>query len=274
MQIYIAPGGVREGPLSIFQVEERIRAGELTSDTLGWHDGLEEWKPVSDLSPFQGLFERIKVEEAVELSESIRAAHDQSDEISSEIRPWIRFVARLCDQMLMLHLTVAFVWLGESLGWFEVDYRVVMRLPAVLLLAWVGIESYLLSIYGTTPGKAFVGLRVEKLNGSIPSFAEGFRRSLSVLVIGMGMGLVGVQQVAQIIHFFIVRKTGEAFWDRGLGLRVCYTRLPWWRIIMPLAALGLVAGTILNEPYDKIAKATAEEISRIFGEEQSDDFFD
>jgi hypothetical protein len=46
MNWYFALDGHSHGPISEKKLEELARSGEVTTDTLIWHPGLEEWEPV------------------------------------------------------------------------------------------------------------------------------------------------------------------------------------------------------------------------------------
>ena len=49
MDFYLSLGGSKEGPFSIFKVGELLESGAATDDTLAWHRGLDEWKPIHDI---------------------------------------------------------------------------------------------------------------------------------------------------------------------------------------------------------------------------------
>lgn len=49
--IYIFENNQRAGPLSEAQLWEMIQSGRLRRDTLCWHEGLDQWRPVGELFP-------------------------------------------------------------------------------------------------------------------------------------------------------------------------------------------------------------------------------
>lgn len=51
MQYHIAKNGEKTGPLDHEEVYRRLVSGELKGDDLGWHEGLAEWQPLSQLVP-------------------------------------------------------------------------------------------------------------------------------------------------------------------------------------------------------------------------------
>ena len=60
MQIYIADDGERLGPYSVDQVQDLVRKGELTSQELAYHKGLENWTPLSEILPAEPTSEEFK----------------------------------------------------------------------------------------------------------------------------------------------------------------------------------------------------------------------
>jgi hypothetical protein len=46
MNWYFAVDGRSHGPVTEHKLEELARSGEVGTDTLIWHPGLEEWEPV------------------------------------------------------------------------------------------------------------------------------------------------------------------------------------------------------------------------------------
>lgn len=57
MKWYYSAEGHSRGPVNEAQLVELARAGEVTTETLIWHPGLEEWEPVWKLKP--GIVEQL-----------------------------------------------------------------------------------------------------------------------------------------------------------------------------------------------------------------------
>lgn len=53
MQFHVAQNGEKSGPYDRDEVYRRLVAGELKPTDLGWHEGLNEWEPLSKLIPPQ-----------------------------------------------------------------------------------------------------------------------------------------------------------------------------------------------------------------------------
>src|SRR5690606_5351517 len=85
-------------------------------------------------------------------------------------------------------------------------------------------------------GKRLLGIRVTEPDGSHLSLAAATRRSLRVLIAGIGFGLGHLSVFCQGLSWFIARKLGAPVWDHLGGHRVS-TR--------PLKASGIISTIIL-----------------------------
>lgn len=57
MQFFVSSKGQRLGPFSIFQLSGMITEGEVSPNDLGWHQGREEWTPLSEIPALISVFE-------------------------------------------------------------------------------------------------------------------------------------------------------------------------------------------------------------------------
>jgi len=46
MQVFIARNGSKDGPFPVWDIRAQLEDGELDPKTLGWHEGMESWKPL------------------------------------------------------------------------------------------------------------------------------------------------------------------------------------------------------------------------------------
>ena len=94
--------------------------------------------------------------------------------------PWRRFLARYFD--LTLYNTVVSLLLSEF-----IQREILTRL--LTLAAMVFLEPLLLSRLGTTPGKAFFGIRVTDWEGNRLDYDTAQKRTWTVMWEGMAMNL-------------------------------------------------------------------------------------
>jgi hypothetical protein len=164
-------------------------------------------------------------------------------EVSEEPRPWIRFFARWVDIALLS------VIMGVILGIMAPEVvegapRGVMNL--VSFVTWVPVEAFLLSIWGTTPGKALLNVRLRAVDvqSRIP-FGLALRRSVAVWIYGTAIGLPFVIWIAAFFAMRDLKKNGITRWDEvhrfhvehgritaGRGLAVAFVMIVFFGLIV------------------------------------------
>lgn len=149
----------------------------------------------------------------------------------SQIRPWMRYLARGID------FTLFGCFIGLVLGFFfpkalEIDAIVITPL---LLFIYVFEESFLLSLWGTTPGKALLNIRLRKNDGTKPNYLEALKRSSDVFIRGFGLGLPIISFFTQIYAYRELTKYGIAPWDKDGGFQIRHKLLGPGRIIASIA---------------------------------------
>lgn len=118
---------------------------------------------------------------------SIPAPQFASDVAPKVYAPWRRFFARSLDLSLC-----ALLWLALQLLVFRLNP---VNLSAGLLNAWTELllmlflEPLLLRLFGATPGKWILGLRVTDEDGERLSYSKGLRRTFRVIRSGLGLGI-------------------------------------------------------------------------------------
>ncbi len=272
---HIAPGGQREGPLTHLQVHHRIDAGELGSDCLAWHQDLDSWQPLGELKEFEDVLQRAHAgSEGPELASAEKsfdartpppypdsrssdeqnqenqdsaslapdplagAAEISSDDPPQPFRIWTRIAARIVDSILLgtaacILFSLAGGVLITGLGMF---------FPLVLIASTFLMEAGLLCSFGTTPGKALLGITVRSAKGEILTWGEALRRSLLVWLRGLGLGYPLFALILGTFSYLEVRRRGTVLWDREQRLRVTYSNpLPSSLAITAAIVLGFFA---------------------------------
>lgn len=59
MDFFLSLEGAKAGPFSIFKVGDLLERGDATPDTLAWHRGLDEWKPIREIGALEAVCERV-----------------------------------------------------------------------------------------------------------------------------------------------------------------------------------------------------------------------
>ena len=209
MQIHVAKDGRQSGPYSVEQVQDMVRTGLLSGTDLGWHAGMAEWLPLHSI-PELGL------PPPTTGATTPGAGGPPGDRFK-------RLVAVLIDGLLIgaatgLAFGVGFLS-GAPFHW-GLGMLSGLGFMALVWLALLGWQCYLLAVRGQTIGKIAMGLRIVRFeDGGNPGFVKAvvLRTFLwglvtAIPVLGGLAWLVGV--------LFIFRDDQRCVHDHLAGTRV------------------------------------------------------
>ncbi|MFT3990390.1 MAG: RDD family protein [Luteolibacter sp.] len=242
MEIWIIRDGEKTGPFHDFEIRRKIGLGELTAETPAWHEGMEEWKRLGEISLFQSEFE-VKTP-APEIPDVLFTPPP----LPAKPVYVRRFFARWFDLHLYSGVWWILLWAG---GKNIADAWMNPLLMMVQLIPWFILEIILLHYLGTTPGKWLLGLRVENQDGSRLSLSAARTRSIRVFLVGIGMGVSLFSLVCQGVSWLVARRFGNALWDFTGGHRVVSKTIGPLRMIgfAVLFYLALQLQMIVLSPY-------------------------
>lgn len=156
-----------------------------------------------------------------------------------QIRPWVRFWARLID------ITVVSIFVGllvgilipHGLDWelFSIFIRII---SAILL------EAFLLSTWGMTLGKSLLQVYVRDTQGRKLNFSQAIKRCISAWTWGLGFGIPVVSLILAYMSYERIQETGVARWDIEADSLVSHKRIGFPRIA---AVVALFTGLIWLE---------------------------
>ncbi|MFC1635215.1 RDD family protein [Planctomycetota bacterium] len=152
-----------------------------------------------------------------------------------QVRPWIRYFARIVDIFLFSLL------IGIMLGMFAPS---VLNLPnafltMIILFAWIFQESILLANCGTTVGKWFFKIKVRNCRGQKLTFSDALNRSFGVWLKGMGAGVPLLNLISLLASRSNLKRNGITAWDEEGGFIVTHGKIGFFR---PLVAAMLFFG--------------------------------
>lgn len=241
MEVFVLKNQQRTGPFPVFRLQEMLDDGEISADSLVWHEAMPAWTPLS-AEPSLNSSLRFTKASPPPLPEppddSTRAdappdpwrspASRSNDgrtlpqgETAPPTRPWRRFFARQLDLLLArAACTGAAVASGSADVWLFLQPTTALLIlsPALLILA----EAAFLTAVGTTPGKAALGLRVLASDGSRLAFPAALKRSFLAWT-GSGFGLPPVYLIPLlqwILSYRFLEKYRDTLWDRAAQSRV------------------------------------------------------
>jgi uncharacterized RDD family membrane protein YckC len=100
----------------------------------------------------------------------------------------------------------------------------------VLLPIIFVVEGIIYRLFGTTPGKWMLLVRVLKADGSTPSFLEYFLRLVGVWYYGYGMGIPIVYLMTMAVQAMRLGRVGATTYDEN-KYKVCGPKLGYFRIL-------------------------------------------
>lgn len=212
-------GDQETGPVATEELCRMFSSGQLPLQTQVWSEAIGKWVAAGTIPGFRQLApvpaQPVQAQIAGEPGVALDYCTPDND-FDSRPHPWIRFFARGLDATVVM-MTLSVVGMLVFRGHYPVPTLVVYAVMAVIS---VFVESFMLSAWGTTPGKAFLGVRVETGSGTKPTFSEALSRSFLVWLIGQGLYLPIVSLVTEIVAYCKLKEEGQSVWDRKTGLRV------------------------------------------------------
>lgn len=172
-------GDSPRGPVSMEVLEAMLHQGEMTQHSLVWREGLSGWIPVAQLPTLQAI--GAVPPEPAPLTALERAG------------AWRRFLARMADlgiicAPVVLLLLPLLMQLPEFALWRQSPSSDVLLGFGFLPLALLA-EAGIFACFGTTPGKALLGVTVMTLDGQRLTAGQYLQRQIGVFCFGFAMGL-------------------------------------------------------------------------------------
>lgn len=284
MDIYYAIGQKKQAPVPAVEMISMLERGDVTEETMGWHRGCDSWMPLKELPAlhgfFTGQFGRKNEEEPFDedITEMLippsdakvpgqqeRVLEAPRDEVSRCVEipaPSLRFYARVFD--LIIYLLIYFAFLRTTFDHFDVKFfNPLAWLPFVIL------ETVCLMIWGTTPGKALLGMHVVMMDGGKPGFKRLLIRSFYVIFFGMGLVTTVFTPVLLGLSWWWTKKNVLTPWDQRLSTLVeIHRKVAFPRIILLLViTFALLQGIgLLAEPWLPEIEAAGQEYSRMMNQ--------
>lgn len=157
-------------------------------------------------------------------------------------RPWIRYWARIFDIYLFSVLG------GTLLGLLYpelLERTSDILLGVVVLLSWAVVESILLSVAGTTPGKSLLKIHIRRADGTEIGFRDALTRSLLVWWRGMGVGIPLISLFTLMTAYTNLTTQGMTSWDRDSGFVITHDEVGWTRVVCLVTFFVIFLGIVV-----------------------------
>lgn len=253
MDIFIGRDSEKQGPFTLYQIREMLLAEEISPETLGWiRDEVDEWKPLNDIPSVRRVIDELA---QAKLDEELAARPSPEPPLMTPaplshprlvFRQSIsRFLARILDVMLFNTLAL-FLFRGWrepgatpeiTMQRYQNDIEEISLIFMGSVLVWHLLEGFLISKFGTTPGKLAMNLRIRLSNGKNAGFGRSILRSYLVLFLGMGLMIWIFPMITCILGFIRMQSRGITIWDEQLKTAVVQGPVEAHRWILTIGAL-------------------------------------
>lgn len=194
-----------------------------TSDTTAPYSSLTGHEPTAQASNSLGA------------ADELQPARPRAEGQGNQVRPWVRYWARMVD--IILWAFPAGLFLGvlapHLVNNSSSDYLVGM----LVLLMWAFVEPLCLSVFGTTPGKRLLKIRLVYTSPNELSYGAALSRSVKVWWRGLAAGLPLISLFTLITAYSRLKANGQTSWDAEGGFIVTHQPVGIGRGILVLALL-------------------------------------
>lgn len=223
--------GQSVGSFSKDQILLMLNSGTLSSSTLIWTQGAEDWKPIKDVfdldselpPPIPPASNRNKTSSSS--SEKGTAWNDTSP------HPWRRYFARMVDTSVngaMAFFFISIVWhtldsnsANQFFNFLNSPSLQFLNIIATVFVA-IFVNAALIGFTGGSIGKWFFGIKVLGADNRPIQYARAIKREFSIWLRGLGLGIPIVSLFTLIFSYGELRKQGATNWDKDMGLKVLY----------------------------------------------------
>ncbi len=248
MDWYYAQGKEQKGPITEAEFDDLVASGTITSATLIWHEGLDRWRPRSEVVAGLGLVDETASEPASlspegEYSAGVEPCRECGRSFATEEMVsyadqwvcadcrtvffqrvkegvhgagdlryagfWIRVGAKFVDGVCLVVLGLPNQFIAPSISDPTVGFLFSMTFSLLIGLAYT---VFFLGRFGATPGKMALGLKVVRADASPISYMRAAGRHFAELV----------SYLILLIGYIMVAFDDE---KRALHDRICDTRV-------------------------------------------------
>jgi len=155
----------------------------------------------------------------------------------SQIRPWVRYWARMIDT-LYANIFIGFV-LGIIIVLIAPSYLSVFSemnqfiLAIIIYYFWLFLEALFISTCGATPAKWLFSTKVRDYStGKNLSYNKALKRSFLVFFRGLALGIPIVLLFTQYAEYKGLKETGFTSWDLDGNFIVSHKKIGFIKIIL------------------------------------------
>ena len=158
----------------------------------------------------------------------------EGDELPQVFHPWRRYLARSFDSVIYMILWTAFLAFVLRINALDRNNSANLLNTIITTIMMLFLEPLLLHLFGTTPGKAIYGLKIENPDGRRLSYTEGLERTWGVLSKGMGFNIPIYNMIRLFKSYNLCIENEIQPWDESISYTIKDTK--WYRGILYIGA--------------------------------------
>ena len=241
-QWFYEDSGQQRGPVDELEIRSLLESGKIRAQTLVWKKEMADWKAAGTLDEFKVARETpVSQDFPVSPYAPPTAGPEAGIDLSGyepsgpQVRPWVRYFARTSDYFFF-SMTFGGIAMMLVPALAEMNDNV---LGLLSLFIYNFIEPVMLAVFGTTPFKALLGVRVRNQDGSKLSYGRGLRRTFLLWFRGVGLGIPLVGLFTCIHSYKVLNRDGITSWDADGNFSVTHKEIKWWQwLILGVIAVG------------------------------------
>ena len=179
---------------------------------------------------------------------SLTQSRDQSVSDIPQVRPWVRYWARMFD-VYVFSIIIGIFQVMFAPRSLSRSVLATMVMGMIVLLLWVFVESSLLWWFGTTPGKSLFKIRLLLAGSRSIPFSEALVRSFRVWWRGLGAGAPVISLITLSHADDDLTRDSVTSWDREGGFVVVHEKIGPLRVGLAVICFAMfsllsIAGTL------------------------------
>ena len=176
------------------------------------------------------------------------------NEISKNIRPWVRYWARFLDNLLILPIIALLFGISDSYFTHKIiDFlhkTHVYLFYIFCVISEIFVEAALLSTWGYTPGKWLLKVKVRDVFGEKITYIKALKRAVSVFIFGLGGGIPILSIFTLATAYKQLTNDKITIWDKKGCFVVTHRTIGFLRAAVAIVLIiGLNVMSIILEFY-------------------------
>lgn len=260
MKVWIIIDGEKAGPFEISHVVRELEAGNFTPQMHGWMEGMKEWQPLAKMPSFAQVCDDLDKDDMAEhLAPLPNDPFAQAAVLPPPLPRAENAVAMPLLRRLLARWFDLFLWSSLYLCAMQLSGAPLKEMMMnfwfnyLMMIVWLLIEAAMIHVWGATPGKALLGIRVLTVDHTKLSVGSSLLRAVRVYLMGMGMSHPVLMPLCHGFSWWFVRKHGAALWDGSSGQQVTIKPIRvsrWLLFVLVIFTIMNLSGLVL-EPVSR-----------------------